>query len=136
MCLAASGAMIALSSAGAASATVASITVKNTSTNGVTFSEQSGQILGTVTPTTPAPIAALGTGSFSVNSSQTTASVHFFYNPTTGVGKGCHFDTSYTSSGGYTDSGYSSGSVSATCTATITSTNTTTHDYSVTFTIK
>jgi hypothetical protein len=107
--------------------------VTNNYTALTSFYELSGQILGTVTPSTPNPAAANGgQTTFSVNSGvANTAAIHFYYR---NGGNECKFDTSYTTGGGYTDSGTPSGGVTS-CTASITATNPTTHDYSITFTL-
>ncbi|HYD71066.1 hypothetical protein [Azospirillum sp.] len=127
----------AMTLAGAASAQagmLTTVTVKNNTAYPMTFRSPSGQILGTVSPNPPgvAPING-GTSIFTVNSTYSNiASIHFYFE---NGSRGCKFDTSYTTSGGYTKAATSSGSTYVSCTATLTSFNSITHDYTITFTL-
>lgn len=128
-------AVVGLGAAGAAKAVTTTVVVNNQTTSTVSFRETSGQILGTVTPTTPSPIAPSSHGTFSVVSGfSDIASIHFYYE--TSSFNGCHYDTAYTTGGGYTKAGQSEGSPTRTCSAVISNINLTTHDYTVTFTIR
>lgn len=123
-------------SAANAGTVVTSVTINNQTTYPMNFRVNSGQILGTVTPSTPANVPAGGSTTFSVSSGFTDiASLHFYYENTS-VSRGCKFDTAYTNGGGWTKSGASSGGTTITCTAAIPNVNPTTHDYSATFTFK
>src|ERR1700676_4976092 len=83
----------------------------------------------------PPGIAAAsgGTSIFTVDSNiSTIAAIHFYFE---NGSRGCRFDTSYTTGGGYTKMAASSGGTFVTCTAGTINFNATTHDYSITFTL-
>lgn len=128
------GTVLAMGAGAAQAGLLTSVTVKNNTAFAMTFRSPSGQILGTVSPNPPGVAPASGGQSlFSVNSSFTDiASIHFYFENGT---RGCKFDTSYTTGGGYTQAATSSGSTFVSCSASITAFNPTTHNYSITFTL-
>lgn len=126
--------MSCLGASGALAHIVTTVTVRNNTAFAMTFRSPGGQILGTVSPS-PTGIAGAGGGTltFTVDSNiPTIASIHFYLE---NGPRGCRFDTSYTTSGGYTKMATSSGGTFVGCAAGAISFDPTTHDYSITFTL-
>lgn len=118
------------------------ITVKNESTYTMNFSLHGSTIgatfAGTVTPT-PTSIAPGESQTFiMISTYPDITAAHFFYeDDSPSVMEGCHFGTSYTTVGSYTDSAASSGYNSIRgCSAKLTIIDFITHNYSVLFTIQ